>query len=268
MIKIAHESMNAIHSAVTSLTDYGYYLVHLLEKNPLYRLLAQDDCRRRMTILDNSIFELGVAYDPDKYRRWVRELSPSVAVVPDALDDSDKTLAQLIDWISHPGRPRGVEYMAVAQGRTRSELIECIGHLLRTPEVGIIGISFDSKPFLANRCNYLNDDQAMAGERIKFLDRLTDGGKASIGKPIHLLGCALPQEMKHYRDKYLPDIITSVDTSSPVVHGYYGVTLANEGLEVKIKTKLESLIDAHVSLRQLFKIERNIKMFRMFTNKL
>ena len=39
----------------------------------------------REVLLDNSIFELGEAFDSDKFAKYVEELKPSYYIVPDVL---------------------------------------------------------------------------------------------------------------------------------------------------------------------------------------
>lgn len=256
--------MLAIDDEVAAVTDYDYLLVHLLERNPAYLQRALEN--KRMTILDNSIFELGVAYEPDRFREWVKRIRPTIAVIPDALNDAIKTITQMEEWLSHPDKPHTTEYMAVLQGRNFHELMACYDLFSARPDIDYIGISFDSSPFLEFNEGDGADASLMRG-RIKFLDDLTNKGKKIPHKPIHLLGVALPQELKHYRDRYDPSIIYSVDSSSPVVHGYYGLRFANEGLEVKIKQKLDSLLEVPVSARQKFNIEHNIKWFKKFAHR-
>jgi len=65
MIKIAHESPKSIFKTVQDFTDYDYALVHLFEEDPEYFKLFEDAIKDdREVILDNSIFELGNAFNP------------------------------------------------------------------------------------------------------------------------------------------------------------------------------------------------------------
>ena len=60
------------------------------------------------------------------------------------------------------------------------------------------------------------------------------------GVQIHLLGCALPQEFKAYKD--IPNIV-SIDTSNPIVHGILNIPYSEQGLNTKMDVKLADLIE-------------------------
>lgn len=261
MIQIAHESMNCIQPYVQAATDYDYLLVHLIECNPEYKWIARNI--RRTTVLDNSIFELGHAFDWDRYVYWIREIRPTYSVIPDVLDDADQTLSNRDEWFHATNCPRSTRYIAVAQGETEDDLLRCLRDFERDQRIAIIGISFNSTPFTSGPGETL--DEVMMNERISFLDALTGGGTRPLKKPMHLLGCALPQEMKHYRDRYRPGIICSVDTSSPVVHGFYGVEYTEGGLQQKLKTQLQTLVDSPVTADQRDLILKNVAKFKEFT---
>ena len=74
MIKIAHESPISIFPQVQSWTDYDYALVHLFEESPEYlELFKKALAGGREVILDNSIFELGSAFDMEKFADWTAD---------------------------------------------------------------------------------------------------------------------------------------------------------------------------------------------------
>lgn len=218
----------------------------------------------RMTMLDNSIFELGEACDPDKFRRWINAMEPTYSIIPDALDSADQTVRNFDDWFKHPRRPKNTRYMAVAQGETHDDLRRTFELFQADPRVDLVGVSFDSKPFTLG-AHAFNIDQTMLEGRRNFINSMTSFGKKRLRKPIHLLGCALPQELKAYRS-YERGVIFSVDTSSPVVHGYHNIRYTGAGLTEKIKTKLDSLIDVPVTKLQFESIKHNMQMFRSFTS--
>src|SRR6056300_1836576 len=98
MIKIGHERPKSIFNKVQDYTDYDYALVHLFEEDEEYfRLFEEAMLNGREVILDNSIFELEEAFDADKFNNWVNYLKPTWYIVPDALEDANKTIAQMED---------------------------------------------------------------------------------------------------------------------------------------------------------------------------
>ena len=102
MIKIAHEAPLDIFEEVQRFTDYDYALVHLLEENPRYRDTFERAIKKgREVILDNSIFELGESFDPNKYRKYAEELNPTFYIVPDVLEDSVGTMSSWMKFIAN-----------------------------------------------------------------------------------------------------------------------------------------------------------------------
>jgi len=80
-------------------------------------------------------------------------------------------------------------------------------------------------------------------------------------KPIHLLGCALPQEFIAYKGL---EQIVSLDTSNPVVHGLLSIPYSLDGLTTKNTIKLFTMINQEVKPDQLSIVEQNIKKFKQF----
>ena len=96
MIKIAHEAPIDIFEEVQRVTDYDYALVHLLEQNGRYRDTFERAVKKgREVILDNSIFELEEAFEADRFALWVERLKPTWYIVPDALENAEKTMQQM-----------------------------------------------------------------------------------------------------------------------------------------------------------------------------
>ena len=92
-MRIAHEAPLSIINDVQKVTDYDYALVHLFEENTAYyNFFEEAKAKGRYVILDNSIFELGEAFDMDKFAGYVKSLQPSAYIVPDALEDSPLTI--------------------------------------------------------------------------------------------------------------------------------------------------------------------------------
>ena len=122
MIRIAHEAPLDIFEEVQRFTDYDYALVHLLEENPRYRDTFERAIKKgREVILDNSIFELEEAFDADRFSYWVNELKPTWYIVPDALEDAEKTMYQMGEWnADHTNLPG--KKIGVVQGKTYEEI--------------------------------------------------------------------------------------------------------------------------------------------------
>jgi len=96
--------------------------------------------------------------------------------------------------------------------------------------------------------------------RVMLLSKLIDDGIINYNKPYHLLGCSLPQEGLFYRNYDKFSFIESVDTSSPIVHGYLGIRYEHFGLIEKNPTKLADIIHEKINNKHIIKY--NIEQFR------
>ena len=142
-MKIAHEAPLSIFDKVQALTDYDYALVHLFEENEVYyNKFVEAQNKGRETILDNSIFELGKAWNSDRFAYWVEKLKPTWYIVPDVLDNSKETIKSFENFIKkYPNLPG--KRIAVAQGSTYNELVECYEYLAYHDKVDKIAMSFN-----------------------------------------------------------------------------------------------------------------------------
>ena len=92
-MKTFHEATNSCFERVQQITDGDYCLVHLYDENEQYKEHFDNAVRKgREVILDNSIFELGTAFDSQDYLQKIKELNPTWYIIPDALEDCDQTL--------------------------------------------------------------------------------------------------------------------------------------------------------------------------------
>lgn len=263
-IKVAHESPKAIFDRVQKWTDYDYALVHLFEEDPEYLEQFKAAVQKgREVILDNSVFELEEAFDPERFVYWINELNPTWYIVPDVLEDSRGTMKNMTDWITKwkPKVMTDSKMIGVVQGKTYRDLEDCYIFMDRVAKVDKIAISFDYSYYTKS---YSHPDKLisfMLG-RVKFIGELMRSGVLNTEKPHHLLGCALPGEGIFYPSEQF-SFIDSMDTSNPVVHGLKGIKYNGPlGLSFKNSTKLFTLINEEVSLSQWNLVCKNIQEFR------
>ena len=257
-MKIAHEAPLSIFDQVQELTDYDYALVHLFEENKEYfNKFVEARDKGREIILDNSIFELGTAWDSDRFAYWVEKLKPDWYIVPDVLDNKDATIDSFDAFVEkYPDLPG--KRIAVAQGSTYEELVECYEYLAYHHKVDKIGLSFNH-PFF-QELNLHNKYYNMMFGRQMTLTSMLEDKIINKDKPHHLLGCGLPQEFKDYVDYKWID---SIDTSNPVMHGIKNVRYLEHGLEDKESVKMFTIMDDNV-LASWEDIAYNIEKFRGF----
>ena len=257
-MKIAHEAPLSIFDKVQELTDYDYALVHLFEENEeYYNKFVQALDKGREIILDNSIFELGTAWDSDRFAYWVEKLKPDWYIVPDVLDNKDSTIDSFNAFIEkYPDLPG--KRIAVAQGSTYQELVECYEYLAYHHKVDKVALSFNH-PFFQDLDLHNKYFNMMWGSQMT-LAAMVENNIINKDKPHHLLGCGLPQEFKDYVDY---EWVDSIDTSNPVMHGIKGVRYLDHGLEDKESLKMFTIMDDNV-LASWDDIAYNIEKFKEF----
>ena len=264
MIKIAHEAPIDIFEEVQRLTDYDYALVHLLEQNGRYRDTFERAVKKgREVILDNSIFELEEAFEADRFALWVERLKPTWYIVPDALENAEKTMKQMADWFKEYKKVPG-KSIGVVQGKTYQEIKDCYRAIDELSPCDMIAISFDYS-YYTRSVPHPNKYVSWMLGRVKLLGDLVSDGVINKDKPHHLLGCGLPQEFSFYKHADY-NFIYSLDTSNPVVHGIKGITYSSDGLWSKESQKLHELIDYSLDNIDINLILNNIQKFRWFTN--
>ena len=220
----------------------------------------------REVLLDNSIFELKTAFDPDKYAKYIEDLKPTYYIAPDVLEDSEATIESFRSFKSkYPDLP-GLCIGAV-QGKTYQDIVECYSFMAEHADY--IAISFDFSwyqqiGFASSKNPALAKLQRMCTGRQALIKLLQDNCVWDYSKPHHLLGNSLPQEMKAYKN--MPSI-RSVDTSNPVVAGINNIRyIADYGMTCKPSVMLADLIDIELNEDQKRDVGYNVEMYRRLVN--
>lgn len=265
MIKIAHEAPLCIMPRIRELTDYCYALVHLFEESEeYYNYFVESKTLGRIVLLDNSIFELGTAFNSDKFAEWVTKLTPHEYIVPDALEDTATTIANFDNWLAKykdlPGKKIGV-----VQGKNYSELYDCYKYM--ADKADKIAISFDYSYYLTTGRGS-NKYQQYCDGRHKLINCLLDDLVVNYQKPHHLLGCSVPAEFGYYGS--YPNtykFIESLDTSNPVINGMHNIKYTALGVKDKLDAKMVDFFKVKsIKSAGLEIIEHNIQQFKTITN--
>lgn len=264
-MKISHESPLALLPQSRKFNDYDYCLVHLFDEIPEYYQFFVDAVKDgRHVILDNSVFELGTAFDPEKYIEWILKLNPTEFIIPDVLEDTIGTMDSALDFIEKYGdKVKHVKKIGVVQGTDYNELVQCYQYMDDVIKVDKIAISFDYSYYL-DVCPHPNKWMGYTLGRVKVLSRMLEEGIINLDKPHHLLGCALPVEFFFYREGF--DWIDTIDTSSPIVHGLCDIVYEPGGIINKQSIKLVDLIYSNPTDQQVEKINWNLNVFRSYCN--
>ena len=242
---VSHESPISMLDESRNYNDYDYALVHLFEKEPeYYNFFKVSKTLGREVLLDNSIFELGHAFDAKKFAEYVLELEPTYYVVPDVLEDGYATIDKMEDWNNKGLGYKGSGKIGVVQGKTYDEIVDCYNYMNKEADVDMIAISFDYS-YYTQSVPHPNKYVSWMLGRVKLLGDLLRDGVINQVKPHHLLGCGLPQEFQFYKHADY-HWLYSLDTSNPVVHGIKGIEYPSGGLWSKESQKLFELINDNI----------------------
>jgi hypothetical protein len=281
---VAHEAPLKIMKRVRELTDYDYALVHLLEESKEYRdFFFESKKMGRKIILDNSLYELGEAYNHDLFFNWVLQLEPDEYIIPDVFQDYEANVKCFEQFLgkfdTHSARGTRI---GVIQGKNYQELKD--SYLFMSQYADKIAISFgydyywqqalencEESIYKAITDNPLKNKKklkevwkptAFATFRPQLLKRFIDDGIIDYTKSHHLLGCGLPTEFINYTGD-LYSFIETIDTSHPVLMGFNNKNYERaSNLEHKIIEKMVHIFEEEVNEEQLSCIENNILFFK------
>jgi hypothetical protein len=233
MIKVSHEVPRCLLEDSKQFNDYDYCLPHLLDEDEEYRKFFYK-CKEegRYIIMDNSLHELGYAYDDLRLIYWIKELKPNEFIIPDVWQDRDASVVNARKW-SQIKLPKGVEKVAVVQATTLHEAATCYQTY---KDLGYKKIAFSyGASYYNDVCPHPNRDLGKALGRMYVIASLLKTNVISQNDKIHLLGCAVPQEFGWYKGY---NCIESIDTSNPVMAALEDTRYNMWGLDLKPKANM------------------------------
>lgn len=262
-MRIAHEAPRQIMDRVQAVTDYDYCLVHLLEEDPAYlKFFREAKQKGRYVIMDCSLFELGTAFDSEKYYDWILNLQPDEYIVPDVWQDADANIKSFQNFSEKfdLSKLTGLK-IGVLQGRTYSDFEKAYQFMDKNADK--IAISFGYDFYLENwQDNISSKAQTFSRGRIELIKKLLENNIINVNKPHHLLGCGIPGEFSYYKNNNY-DFITSVDTSHPVLSGMFGKSYHNWNTLIdKVPHKMVDVYENTILREDLNTILNNIFLFR------
>ena len=254
--KISHEVPRCLLTASPEFNDYDYCLPHLLDIDEEYKqyfIDARD--KGRYVIMDNSLHELGEAYDHKRLLHWVNELQPNEFIVPDVWMQGHQTAAQAKYWKQYQ-YPEHTKIIAVIQGTDKNDAYLCAS-LLNNLGYDKLCVSYGAT-WYNDFFPHTNADMGKALGRIRFVQGLLKLDQFKDTK-FHLLGCSIPQEFGWYNNH--PQI-ESIDTSNPVMAALEGIEYKDHGLNYKPKANMNDHFNVKFEDIQYGSILYNTNKFR------
>jgi hypothetical protein len=258
-ILVSHEAPISILEQVSTHIDYEYCLVHLYDSIPAYaNFYKKSKLNNREVLLDNSIFELGKAFEANKFAKVIDELLPNYYIIPDVLENGYATCESFHNFTKEYKDLPGLKIGAV-QGKCYEEIVDCYKYM--SDNADYIAISFDFSYYINTGRGNTKLERWCDGRK-RLINNLIADGAWNWNKPHHLLGCSLAKEFRYYIDNNIYNI-RSVDTSNPVVAGIKDMKYNGDlGLQDKPSVKLADLIDHEVTEDAKEAIFYNIAQFK------
>jgi hypothetical protein len=237
-MKISHEVPLNILEVSRNFNHYDYCLPHLLDKYEKYReYFLKARKQDRYIIMDNSLHELGEAYDTNRLLYWIEALKPDEFIVPDVWEEAGKSIDNASEW-SKIKLLKDTLKVAVVQAKNIEEATICY-QAYRALGYRKIAFSYGAK-YYSELVPHPTRAIATALGRVQVISTLYNNDIISKHDRVHLLGCAVPQEFIYYKD--MP-FIETIDTSNPIMAGLEGISYNNWGLDSKPTLKIDEVME-------------------------
>lgn len=258
------------------LNQFDLVLFHLLKSNSTYHEWAYNQRRlhpERLMILDNSAYEFfvkGETLDLDEYAYFVEDLQPDYFILPDVLQDREKTIKGINEFLEkYPMNDIEVKTtvpqpMAVIQGNTDKELTQCLFDYLHMGLKNIC-VPFHIQHFRDCKKSEMirqdfermyngktNEDIEYAMGRVQFVK--THYALIDLFDYVHFLGSHCPFEKIYYGE------YNSMDTGYPVKLGIEGVELWKE--DHKPNIIIDDFLEKDLDKNTKTLIRKNVRKFR------
>jgi hypothetical protein len=259
-MKVSHEVPRCLLTASPEFNDYDYALPHLFDQDEEYLQYFMDaKADGRYIIMDNSLHELGEAYDHERLRYWVNVIEPDEFIVPDVWMKCAETAAQAKYWKQFK-YPKKTKLTAVIQGENKNQAYLC-ANLLANLGYEKLCVSYGAT-WYNDFFPHTNADMGKALGRVRFVQGLLNLKQLKDIK-FHLLGCSIPQEFGWYDNN---PRIESIDTSNPIMAGLEDVLYDERGLNVKPKANMNDYFNIDFDKFNYLSVLHNTNKFREINN--
>lgn len=262
-MKISHEVPICLLEDSLWFNDYQYCLPHLLDQSEEYRdFFIRAKQNGVYIIMDNSLHELGHAYDSERLLYWINELKPDEFIVPDVWQDRQGSIKNAREW-SKIELPAGVTKVAVVQA---IDLMEAMACYTDYRDLGYQKIAFSyGADYYKTLSNHPNPHLAKALGRIYMISHLYKIRLIKDDHRIHLLGCQVPQEFSWY---IAMPFIETIDTSNPIMATLDDIDYESTGLQTKPKSNMNDNFYITPDKIDYDLLSHNLGTFRELTNTL
>ena len=256
-VKLSHEVPFCLLEKSREFNDYDYCLPHLMDENEEYRnFFYKSKEMGRYIVMDNSLHELGEAYNTERLMYWINEIKPNEFIVPDVWEDHTASIVNARQW-SKIKLPEGVLKVAVVQAKSLHEAAICTQTY---KDLGYKKIAFSyGAQYYHDLVPHPDKDFGKAIGRFVVINKLIDSKVLSHTDRVHLLGTANPIEFGLYKNI---KCIESIDTSNPIMAGVEKRMYHQLGISPKPSANMNKYQDVSLDLLEPELIEYNVRKFR------
>ena len=256
-VKLSHEVPFCLLEKSREFNDYDYCLPHLMDENEEYRNFFYESKKMgRYIVMDNSLHELGEAYNTERLMYWVNEIKPNEFIVPDVWEDYTASVRNAKSWIQIE-LPEGVTKVAVVQAKSLHEAYLCVQSY---KDFGYKKIAFSyGAQYYHDLAPHTDKDFGKAIGRYMVLSQMYEDKLLSPTDRVHLLGTANPIEFGLYKNI---KCIESIDTSNPIMAGVEKRMYHQLGISPKPVANMNKYQDVSEEFIETELIEYNVRKFR------
>jgi hypothetical protein len=256
-VKISHEVPFCLLEKSREFNSYDYMLPHLMDENEEYRNFFYESKKMgRYIVMDNSLHELGEAYNTARLLLWIDEIKPDEFIVPDVWEDYAASIRNAKQW-AKVELPEGVTKVAVVQAKSMYEAGLCV-QAYRDFGYKKIAFSYGAE-YYHEVCPHPNKDLGKAVGRYMVISQLYNTKTLLPNDRVHLLGTASPIEFGMYKN--MP-FIESIDTSNPIMAAIGEMPYTKMGLHKKPSANMNKYQDVSIDFINEDLIDWNVTMFR------
>ena len=256
-VKISHEVPFCLLEKSKEFNDYDYCLPHLMDQNEEYKNFFYESKKQgRYIVMDNSLHELGEAYNTDRLLHWIKEIQPDEFIVPDVWENYSESVRNAKLW-SQIELPEGVTKVAVIQAKTKHYAALCT-QVYKDLGYKKIAYSYGAS-YYNDICPHPNKDFGKAIGRYMVINDLMKDRILSPTDRVHLLGTASPIEFGLYKNI---ECIESIDTSNPIMASLEGIKYHDLGLDYKPTANMNNFQDIDIKNINMELVNFNTKAFK------
>jgi hypothetical protein len=210
--------------------------------------------------MDNSLHELGEAYNSERLMYWVNEIEPNEFIVPDVWENYVESVRNAKQWANVAMDimfPPNTTKVAVVQAKSIYEAGLCV-QAYRDFGYKKIAFSYGAE-YYHELCPHPNKDLGKAVGRYMVISQLYNTKTLLPNDRVHLLGTASPIEFGMYKN--MP-FVESIDTSNPIMAAIEGGVYSNMGLGSKPTANMNNYQTIPIEGVSEVVLDYNIKMFR------